>query len=242
LNFYMTDWQLGLQAFHEGRMREAADRLQAALEEHELTTSQRVRYETCAYLGAALYTLGLPAEALAAFEKAFRFSPDHPPSEDLMMNIAHVYLALGRRDAAQEALRFLLAHTPGHVAATMLVARLDNMPADDTISGAILGASPQTAEQYIRTLTFSQPLSGGYAPAEVQEALRHLQKLITGLSRELKQAQEENALHEIEILRYRQMEDAVVESMLQTRPPAPEETDEAKSGLSPIEILFRQKS
>ena len=98
----MTDWQLGVQAFHEGRMREAADRLQAALGESEMAVTQAVRYETCAYLGAALYALGLPAEALTAFEQAIQFSPAAAPPDDLLMNLAHAYLAAGRRGAARE--------------------------------------------------------------------------------------------------------------------------------------------
>ena len=242
----MTDWQLGLQAFREGRMREAADRLGAALAESELTTAQSVRYETYALLGAALYALGKPAEAVPAFEMAFRFSPTPAPSDDLMMNLAHAYLAAGRRAAAREALLFLLAYSPGHVAAGMLLARLEAAPDDAPLSGSVLGASAQTAEAYIRTLTFSQPVSGGYAPAEVHEALRQLQRLITSLSQELRQVEAQNAEYEMEILRYRQMEDAVVETMMQTQPGSQEqnsaqaETSDTK--LSPIEILFRQKS
>ncbi len=249
----MTDWHLGLQAFREGRVREAADRLQDALAENELATSQTVRYETYAYLGAALYALGRPAEAVPAFEMAFRFSPAPVPPDDLTLNLAHAYLAAGRRAAAREALLFLLAHSPGHVAAGMLLARLEDAPSNESLSGSVLGASPQTAEAYIRTLTFSQPASGGYAPAEVHEALRQLQRLITSLSQELRQVEAQNTEYELEILRYRQMEDAVVETMMQTqagpqdqassnqqRVSTPTDTSDAK--LSPIEILFRQKS
>ena len=239
----MTDWQLGLQAFHEGRMREAADRLQAALNERELAISQVVRYETCAYLGAALYALGLPTEALTAFEMAFRFSPSAVPPDDLMMNLAHAYLAAGRRDAAREALRFLLFHTPGHVAAGMLALRLDSSPADNTVKGAVLGASPETARNYIRTLTFTQSHSQGYDPAQVQEALSHLERFINDLSQEIQQAEAKLAEYELEITRYRQMEDAVVENMVQMqRNPAQIQTEGSKSELSPIEILFQQKS
>ena len=251
----MTDWQLGLQAFHEGRMREAADRLQAALAETELTISGLARYETCAYLGAALYALGLTLEAVTAFEMAFQFSPAAAPSDDLMMNLAHAYLAVGRREAAREALRFLLAQAPGHVAATMLAARLHSSLSSGGVSGAILGASPETVENYIRTLRFSHSASGGYPPAEVHEALSQLRRFILSLTEDLQQAETKNAQYELEILRYRQMEDAVVENMMQSMPqehPAQAKSDEAKSDeaksdkvdseLSPIEILFRQKS
>ncbi len=236
----MTDWQLGMQAFHEGRMREAADRLQAALGENELAVTQSVRYETCAYLGAALYALGLPLEALTAFEQAVRFSPAAAPPDDLLMNLAHAYLAAGRRGAARETLRFLLTQTPGHVAAGMLASRLDETPDNAAVSGAVLGASPETAENYIRTLTFSQSVSGGYAPSEVHEALGQLQKLIMALISDLREAEARNAQNELEILRYRQMEDAVVENMMQFQ--AAPQKESSEKDLTPIEILFRQKS
>ena len=245
----MTDWQLGLQAFREGRMREAADRLQAALEENELSTSLAARYETCAYLGAALYALGLPTEAVNAFEAAFQFSPTPVPPEELTMNLAHAYLASGRRDAAREALRFLVFHAPGHVAANMLAARLDSSPADDKIKGVILGTSPETAHAYIRTLTFTRSTFAGYNPAEVQEALGQLGRFINSLTHELAQAEAKNAQYELEILRYRQIEDAVVENMVQIQrqssqdPILPGDSeDKSQSELSPIEILFQQKS
>ncbi len=241
----MIDWQLGLQAFREGRMREAADRLQAALAENDLAISQSVRYETYAFLGAALYALGKPAEAVPAFEMAFRFSPDAVPTDDLMMNLAHAYLAAGRRAAAREALLYLLAYSPGHVAGGMLLARLEDASGDAPLSGSVLGASPEAAEAYIRTLTFSQPVPGGYPPAEVHEALRQLQRLISDLSRELRQAEVQNAQYELEILRYQQMEDAVVENIIQAQPAAQGQAAAGKpenpEKLSPIEILFRQE-
>lgn len=221
-------------------MREAADRLQASLCENELAVTQQARYETCAYLGAALYALGLPTEALTAFEHAVQFSPFAVPPDDLLLNLAHAYLAAGRRRAARETLRLLLTQTPGHIAAGMLAARLDEAPADTVVSGAVLGASPETAENYIRTLTFSQPVSGGYAPAEVQEALSQLERLIAALSYDLRDAEARNAQNELEILRYRQMEDAVVENMMQIQSSPQTQSDE--KNLTPIEILFRQKS
>ena len=122
----------------------------------------------------------------------------------------------------------------------MLAARLDETPNVGAVSGAVLGASPETAENYIRSLTFSQPVSGGYAPAEVQEALSQLQKLVTTLIYDLREAEARNAQNELELLRYRQMEDAVVENMMQFQPVPPKQEDEKKD-LTPIEILFRQK-
>ena len=241
----MTDWQHGIQAFHEGRMREAADRLQAAFSEHDLAVSQLARYETCTYLGASLYSLGLPQEALPAFEAAFKFSPTTQPPDELMMNLTHCYLAAGRREAAREALRFLLAQSPGHVAAGMLAARLDRAEGSDSIAGAVLGTSPETAETYIRTLTFSHT-AGGYAPAEVQEALAQLQRFVGGLSNALRSADEKLAQYEREIQRYRQMEDAVVENMMLMQPVSQTQNGEqpppSEGSLSPIELLFRQKT
>jgi tetratricopeptide (TPR) repeat protein len=238
----MTDWQLGLQAFQEGRMREATDRLQSALDETELSISQDVRYETCAYLGAALYALGLPTEAAAAFEMAFRFSPTPVPPESLLMNLAHAYLATGRREAAREALRFLLFHVPGHVAAHMLAQRLDGSPPDNEVTGTVLGASPESARNYIRTLTFSQVHSGGYDPAQVHEALSQLERFVSNLTHELKQAEAKIGQYELEILRYRQMEDAMVENIVQMQHSPQNLPGKAKNELSPIEILFQQKS
>lgn len=240
----MTDWQLGLQAFREGRMREAADRLQTATTEHELTVSQVVHYETSAYLGAALYALGLPAQALTAFEQAVRFSPSATPLADLQMNLAHAYLAAGRREEARQTLRSLLSAAPGHVAANMLLTRLDSTAADAAISGTILGTSPETAQNYIRTLAFTRSVPNGYDPAEVQEALTQLTRYIQGLTQELTQSEARNDQYEVEILRYRQMEDAVVENMMQHSPYSAngQASDEADSKLSPIELLFRQKT
>lgn len=225
-------------------MREAADRLQAALNEQELTISQSVRYETSAYLGAALYALGLPGQALTAFEQAIYFSPNGVPPADLCMNLAHAYLAAGRREDAHQTLHALLAITPGHVAANMLLTRLDSVSAGGAVSGAILGTSPKTAQDYIRTLAFTRSVSNGYDPAEVQEALTQLGRFVSGLTQELAQAEATVARHEQEILRYRQMEDAVIENMMQQPNQSfnEEAIEEAETKLSPIEILFRQKS
>ncbi len=239
----MTDWQLGLQAFREGRMREAADRLQAAQDEHELAVSLAARYETSAYLGAALYALGLPVEALTAFEQAVQFSPSGMPAPDLQMNLAHAYLAAGRREEARQTLRSLLSVSPGHVAANMLATRLDTSAPGTAVSGTVLGSSPESAQSYIRTLKFTRSGPSGYDAAEVQEALTQLGRYINGLTQELAQAEAVNDRQEMELLRYRQMEDAVIENMMQQSPQHhSENSEEAEGALSPIEILFRQKS
>jgi len=49
----LSDWQLGIKAFREGRMREATDRLRAAAGDRERTVMQAVRFQTLAFLGAA---------------------------------------------------------------------------------------------------------------------------------------------------------------------------------------------
>lgn len=238
----MTDWQKGLQAFREGRMREAADRLSTAAAEEELTVSQTARFETCAYLGAALYSLGQSAEAVSAFEAAFRLSPVPVPPPDLSLNLAHAYLAAGRRDAAQGALQNLLQHFPGHVAARMLLQRLEAAPGDEPITGTIMGETVESVKRYLRTLTFATIASGGYDPAQVREALYQIEHYLDSLDSRIQSSQEAMAKYEEEIQRYRQMEDAMVQNIVQlqqeaqSRPPASEATQ-----LSPIEILFQKK-
>ena len=58
-------------------------------------------------------------------------------------------------------------------------------------------------------------------------------------------AEVQNAQYEMEILRYRQMEDAVVENIMQAQPADQGQTASSKAEnpetLSPIEILFRQE-
>jgi tetratricopeptide (TPR) repeat protein len=236
----MTEWQMGLRAFREGRMREAADRLGAAAADRELTVSRTARFETCAYLGAALYALGRPDEAVAAFEAAFQLAPPPIPPPKLALNLAHAYLAAGRRDAAREALRFLLTYFPGHVAARMLLQRLDDAPAGAPPTGSVLGESLDSVRRYIHTLTFSTVTSGGYDPAQVWEALAQLERYVTTLDEHLRESQATLAQYEAEVQRYRQMEETVVESLQRHS----EGRDAAHAGgatLSPIEILFQQK-
>ncbi len=238
----MTDWQMGLQAFREGRMREAADRLGGAITEQEMAVSQSVRFETCAYLGAALYAEGRPEEAVTAFETAFRLSPSPVPPEELTLNLAHAYLAARRRDAAREALLFLLAHAPGHVAGRMLLQRLDAAPQDPDVSGAIMGDSVDSARRYLQTIRFTQMAGGGYDSAEVNEVLSLIDHYLTELSQRLQVSEDKTTHYEAEIQRYRQMEDAMVQNIVQMQQEAqnrPVEPD--RSQLSPIEILFQKQ-
>ncbi len=236
----MTDWQLGFQAFHEGRMREAADRLSVATADAELTVTRDVRYESSAYLGAALYALGMGVESVSAFEAAFQLSPTPTVSPDLSLNLTHAYLAAGRREAARETLLYLLEHSPGHVAARMLLQRLDSTPQDEAVTGSILGASVESVKKYISTLAFETSESGGYEPAQVREALHQLESYIDGLDKHLREGKETITRYEEEIQRLRQMEDAMVQNIVQMQNPVPlDETTAAE--LSPIEILFQKK-
>ena len=238
----MTDWQKGIQAFREGRMREAVDRLSTAAAVEEMTVSQHVRFETCAYLGAALYAEGKPLEAVTAFEAAFRLTPTPVPPPDLILNLVHAYLAAGRRDAAREALLFLLYHTPGHVAARMLLQRLDNTPGDEPITGTIMGDTVESVKLYLRTLIFATVESGGYDPVQVREAFHQVEQYMDKLDSHLQSRQEQIHRLEAEIERYRQMEETMVQNIVEMQQQAQARAEEAASPLSPIEILFQKKT
>ena len=237
----MTDWQKGLQAFREGRMREAADRLGRAANEDELTVSQDARFETCAHLGAALYAEGKPAEAVTAFETAFRLAPAPVPPPDLSLNLVHAYLAAGRRGAAREALLFLLHHTPGHVAARMLLQRLDNTPGDEAVTGSIMGATVESVKQYVRTLVFATVETQGYDPTQVREAFHQLEHYLDGLDSQMQASRQQIQRLESEIERYRQMEETMVQNIVQMQQQSEHKPPDTDSQLSPIEILFQTK-
>ena len=223
-------------------MHEAADRLGAAAADREMTVSQAVRFETCVYLGAALYSLGRPAEAVKAFETAFQLSPTPIPPSELTLNLVHAYLAVGRREAAREALLYLLNYAPGHVAARMLLLRLDHTPEDEPITGSILGESVESVKKYIRTLRFTTVSSGGYDPAQVWEALSQLESYMETLDKRLQHEEETTRHYEAEIERYRQMEETMVQSLVQMQQDAQNRPAEAESvQLSPIELLFQKK-
>lgn len=221
-------------------MREAADRLGAATADAELTVTRDVRYESCAYLGAALYALGMAAESVAAFESAFQLSPTPVVTPALSLNLTNAYLAAGRREAARQTLLYLLQHTPGHVAARMLLQRLESAPPEEMVTGSILGTTAEGVKKYIHTLTFETSASAGYDPAQVWEALRQLEGYIDGLDRRLRGSEEAVARGEAEIQRLRQIEDDMVQNIIQMQSPQP--PDQPPAGeLSPIEILFQKK-
>ena len=178
----MTDWQTGILAFREGRLREASDRLRRAADEQERTVTQESRYQTWAFLGAALYALGRAAEAADAFENAARLCPAPAVPPDLTVNLANAYLATGRRADARRALETTLQHAPGHVEARMLLNRLDSHDPNTPLSGAVLGESPEAARLFLRTLSFGAVAQGGYAPDQVREALGMLSHYIEFLA------------------------------------------------------------
>ena len=223
-------------------MHEAADRLGSAAAEREKTVSQTTRFETYVYLGVALYSLGRAIEAVKAFETAFQLSPTPIPPSELTLNLAYAYLAAGRRQAAREALLFLLNYGPGHVAARMLLQRLDDTPGEEPVTGTILGESVESVKKYIRTLRFTTVSSGGYDPAQVWEALSQLEIYMEALDKRLQREQETLRHYEAEIERYRQMEETMVQNLVQMQQDAQNRPAEAETAqLSPIEILFQKK-
>ena len=233
---------MGLQAFREGRMHEAADRLGAAAADRDQAVTLAVRFETCVYLGVALYNLGRPQEAVKAFETGFRLSPTPVPPTELTLNLVHAYLAAGRRGAAREALLFLLNYAPGHVAARMLLQRLDDTPDNEAVTGSILGESVESVKKYIRTLRFTTVSSGGYDPPQVWEALSQLENYMQTLDKRFQHDQETIRHYESEIERYRQMEETMVQNLVQMQQNAQNPSDPLEAGqLSPIEILFQKK-
>jgi DivIVA domain-containing protein len=253
----MTEWQLGLRAFREGRMREASDRLSAAARDAEKTVTQGVRFQTLTFLGAALYALGQPADAVKAFEDALRLTPTPVVPAALTVNVANAYLAVGRRSDARRALEQTLQSAPGHVEARMMLQRLENTPENAPLQGKILGETPEGVMNYIRTLTFSTVASGGYDQEQVRQALLQVERYINFLISMLNARNETIARQEVDMERYRKMEDDYIEKMMQDnkehdrkqeesiRPvgqpveTAPENT--AQPALTPIEILFQKK-
>jgi tetratricopeptide (TPR) repeat protein len=249
----MQDWQLGLRAFREGRMREAADRLRASAGDRERTVMQVVRFQTLAFLGAALYALGHSHEAVAAFEDAVRLAPPPGAPSDLSVNLANAYLAVGRRDEARTALMHALGSAPGHVEARMMLQRLENSPADEPIVGSVLGESPEGVKTYLRTLSFARISAGGYDPAQVRQALAQLERYIDFLASQITSRDETIAKFEQDMERYRKMEDAYIQTVIDRKthpdpllfpaePAVSSDPDQpAEPELTPIERLFRNK-
>lgn len=256
----MTDWQTGLRAFREGRMREAADRLSTAAQEQERTVSQGARFQTYAFLGAALYALGQAAEAVPAFEAAIQLSPTAPAPADLHVNLANALLASGHPADARQALSAALSTSPGHVEARMLLDRLDAAHADITpVTGSVLGETPASVRRYMETLSFSSATSG-YDPAQVREALSQIEHYLDFISSQL--AEKDNALARMdaELSRLQENEDGLIRSLMASQQeaenlrqaasisharedaasystPGPQERE-----LTPLEMLMRPKT
>lgn len=227
-----------MQAFQEGRLREATDRLREAASQNERAVAQAMRYQTLSYLGAALYALGQPTEAVGAFEQAVRFAVGTPPPE-LTLNLANAYLAAGRLQDARRALQAALRASPGDMEAQMLLQRLDNRSADEPVVGTVLGHSPESVQNYLCTLSFAQITAGGYDPAQVREALAQISRYVEGLATQLAAQQQTIARQEAALEQHRQMEETLVARLEASAPPVPSADED--SSLSPIERLFQQK-
>lgn len=233
-------------------MREATDRLRAAAGDRERTVMQAVRFQTLAFLGAALYALGHSAEAVTAFEDAVRLAPEPGPPSDLNVNLANAYLAIGRREDARMALQVALRGAPGHVEARMMLQRLESSNSDEPVQGAVLGETPEGVKHYLRTLSFARVATGGYDPAQVRQALGQIERYIDFLSAQIASRDQTMADYDVQLERYKRMEDAYVKSMTENRAPDPLQAfpspsslgvdqAEPEAKLTPIELLFQKK-
>ncbi len=255
----MTDWETGILAFREGRLREAADRLHLAAEERERAVTQEARYQTLAFLGAALYALGRAGDATGAFEQALRLCPAPVIPPDLTVNLANSYLATGRRDDARRTLDETLDHSPGHVEARMLRDRLDSHEPGAPLSGSVLGESPDAARQFLRTLTFGTVAQGGYAPDQVREALAMISHYVEFLASQVDARDQTVAQQAAQLEQARQTENALIDNLVQARqdadrlrnaavttlshsPAGDESPDPAEESLTPLAKLFQKKS
>ncbi len=72
-------------------------------------------------LGVANFDAGLHINAIEAFREVLVREPDHEPSR---MGRAHSLMALGRNREAENDLRAVLEHSPGHLTAVRRLARL----------------------------------------------------------------------------------------------------------------------
>lgn len=258
-----TEWQTGLQAFREGRMREAVDRLQAASHEDERTVSLMARFQTYAFLGAAQYALGRASDAVGSFEAALRLSPTRTPPPDLTVNLANAYLAVGRRSDARQMLQSTVQAAPGHIEARMLLQRLSGQPEGTETHGMVLGESPSSVKQFLRSLVFKTVPDGGYDPAQVRQAFLQIERYVDFLIAQVAHNEQTQAESQQEIARLQQSEDTLVQNMLQAQQEAEHLREQlaqlsaARAGgqggenvmaddlnqpaLSPLEKLFQRK-
>lgn len=213
----MTEWQSGLQAFREGRMREAVDRLQNAVRETDSAVSQTARFQTYAFLGAALYALGRAGDAASAFETALRLNPLKSPPPDLTVNLANAYLAAGRRDDAVRLLQQTLQFAPGHIEARMLLQRLAAQTDTGASGGMVLGTSPQSVKQFLRSLVFKTVPTEGYDPAQVRQAFLQIERYTDFLIAQVTHSERIIAQNQQELTRLQQSEDTLIQNMLQAQ-------------------------
>jgi len=139
-----------------------------------------------------------------------------------------------------------------------MLQRLENSTGDEPIAGAVLGETPEGVKTYLRTLSFSRVASGGYDPAQVRQALSQIERYIDFLAAQLTKKDEVVQSYEIQIERYKKMEDQYIQKMIDTRTSSGPDLSEfatktqpeaiaSPSGeqpaeqLTPIELLFRNK-
>lgn len=255
----MTEWQMGIRAFQQGRLREAVDRLRAGSSERERTVSQEARRQTYAFLGAALYALGDASGAVDAFSSALTLKSDNSAPIDLLLNLANSLLATGRRAEARATLIEILEAYPGSIEASMLLERLDHRAQGQALKGSVLGETPDSVKRYISTLAFTA-VANGYSPSQVKTALAQVARYIDALSNQLASREETEARLAAEIERLRQSEETLVENLMRAREetdnwrkrsenrsdPGRDSFDPARNrdnpALSPLEKLFQRKS
>lgn len=238
-------------------MREAVDRLQNAVRETDSAVSQTARFQTYAFLGAALYSLGQAADAVAAFETALRLNPSKSPPPDLTVNLANAYLAAGRRDDAIRLLQQTLQFAPGHIEARMLLQRLAAQTDTSASGGMVLGTSPQSVKQFLRSLVFKTVSTEGYDPAQVRQAFLQIERYTDFLIAQVAHSERVIAQNQQEIARLQQSEDTLVQNMLQAQQEAETLRQQSSTAapanaaapsdpnspeLSPLERLFQRKN
>lgn len=255
----MTEWQMGMRAFREGRLREATDRLRTGASDRERTVSQDVRRQTYAFLGASLYALGDAAGAVDAFSSAVTLKSGSAAPADLLLNLANSLLAAGRRSEARKTLAEILQAYPGTIEASMLLERLDHHAESKPITGAVLGESPESVKRYLNTLSFASS-PNGFSPDQVNTAITQIERYIDALSRQLASRDESVAQYSAEVERLRQSEETLVENLMRAREEAdnwrkrsenrsdpiidPQDAmrNRGNPPLSPLEKLFQRKT
>jgi hypothetical protein len=124
----------------------------------------------------------------------------------------------------------------------MLLQRLDHAPQNRAVAGSIMGDSIDSARKYLQTLNFTRVAGGGYDIVEVQEVLSLVENYIIQLDLRLQSSQNTILQYEVEIERYHQMEEAMVQNIVQMQQDSQQyPSTPAASQLTPIEILFQKR-